>query len=96
MRREIEYRFLYTLGLKGAVKILKYLKEHGKGQYKDLIKLDLIVSTLNERVRQLIEMGLISHNITLLEKRREWYTLTEKGEKALKLVLESEKVIKEQ
>lgn len=94
-RIEIEYRFLYTLGLKGTIRILKYLKKHGKGQYKDLLELDLIVSTLNDRVRTLIKMGLISHNITLLEKREEWYELTEKGSEVLKLVLELEKIIKE-
>jgi len=96
IKRELEYRFLYTLGLKGTIRILKYLKKHKKGQYKDLLKLELIVSTLNDRVRTLIKMGLISHNITLIEKREEWYELTEKGEKTLKLVLELEKVIKEQ
>jgi len=96
IKRELEYRFLYTLGLKGTIRILKFLKKHGKGQYKDLLELDLIVSTLNDRVRTLIKMGLISHNITLIEKREEWYTLTKKGKKVLNLVLKLEKVIKEQ
>ena len=96
IRREIQYRFLYTLGLKGSIKILKYLKENGKGQYKNLLELDLIVSTLNWRVRKLIGLGLISHNITLIEKRVEWYELTDKGKKVLNLVQKLEKVIKDQ
>jgi DNA-binding PadR family transcriptional regulator len=44
------------------------------------------------RTKQLIALGLIEHHLLRgTGKRREWYTLTEKGKRVLKAIIELEK-----
>ena len=38
-------------------------------------------STINERTKQLINLGIIEHHLIRDFKRREYYTLTEKGKR---------------
>jgi DNA-binding HxlR family transcriptional regulator len=82
--------FFSVLGLQGTRGILKSIKD-GKDQYKDFT-LYASESTLNMRTKQLIALGLIEHHLLRgTGKRREWYTLTEKGKRVLKAITELEK-----
>lgn len=72
-------RRLRALAGKVATKeILEAAEEVGKVQYKDLTKF-ASVSSLNARLRELENCGLIKHHIAREEKREEWYTPTEQG-----------------
>jgi len=66
---ERKYDLFHMLGLKGTIQILKYLKEHKKAQYKDLRSVGLSIHLLNDRLRQLLKLNLISHHLVL--KRRQ-------------------------
>ena len=76
-----EEAFLKMIGQKGTVPVLKFLNEK-EAQYKDLIHLVNVVS-LNTRLKQLLYFGLIEHHLERIEKRREWYSITDKGRKIL-------------
>jgi DNA-binding HxlR family transcriptional regulator len=52
----------------------------GRVQYKDLTEF-ASVSSINQRLRELENCGLIEHHMTREEKREEWYTPTEAGKK---------------
>ncbi|KYK32229.1 MAG: winged helix-turn-helix transcriptional regulator [Theionarchaea archaeon] len=92
---EQEYDLFYVLGLKATLRILKYLKEHKKAQYRDLRSVGISIHVLNDRLKQLLKLDLVSHHLVLKrgQKRKEWYELTEKGKKVLKLILELEKIM---
>ena len=76
--------------LKGTVDILKIISE-GKTQYKDLIiTVDIAISTLNTRIKQLLHSKLITHHIIRDPERNEYYEITEKGEEILKFFLDFE------
>jgi DNA-binding HxlR family transcriptional regulator len=81
--------FFRVLGLRATRDILHTIHE-GNNQYKDFMKFGCI-STINLRPKQLESLGIIEHNLTREEKRREWYTLTEKGERVMKVIIELEK-----
>lgn len=81
-RRE---EFLRLVGLKGTIDILRHLDEHGTGQYKDFTGY-ANVPTLNQRLKQLLEFNLIEHHLEKQDLRKEWYEITEKGEKVLKIL----------
>ncbi|KYK37625.1 MAG: winged helix-turn-helix transcriptional regulator [Theionarchaea archaeon] len=90
MDKKEEKEFLKLIGLTGTIFILRYLNEHDSGQYKDLQ--DYInTHSLNQRLRTLLHFNLVEHHYVRDEKKKEWYTLTEKGRKILILV---EKMIK--
>ena len=76
-----EKDFLKLLGLSGTIDILFYLNKHGQGQYENFNSL-VSISTLNKRLSQLLEFGLISHHSTR-EDAEEWYEITEKGRKVV-------------
>ena len=79
------HEFLRMFGAKGTLEILKFLdgkKEVQHGQMKEIIN----THTLNIRIRELVEFELIQHHLEKSEKRREWYTLTEKGKKVLEVL----------
>ena len=47
------------------------------------------------RIKQLITLGLIEHHLLRgTGKRREWYTLTDKGKRVLKVTTELEEAFK--
>ena len=82
--------FFRVLGLQGTRGILNSIRE-GKDQYKDFT-LYASESTINMRTTQLITLGLIEHHLIRgTGKRREWYTLTERGKRVLKAITELEK-----
>ena len=80
-----EEEFLKLISLKGTIDILRYLNEHGTGQYKDLIELVNEV-TLYNRVKQLLEFDLIIHHLNKKDIRKEWYVLSKKGRKILQVL----------
>jgi len=80
-----EEEFLKLISLKGTIDILRYLNEHGTGQYKDLMEFVNEV-TLYNRVKQLLEFDLIIHHLNKKDVRKEWYELTEKGRKILQVL----------
>jgi DNA-binding HxlR family transcriptional regulator len=87
--------FYKILGLKGTVRILKYLSENRKTKYLDLSSLISYVS-LNKRLMQLEKLNLIENHFDRgKEKREEWYEITEKGKKLVTIFEQLEQIIKE-
>lgn len=86
-------RFPPEMGLAAAISILKSI-ENGENQYKDFRSF-APSSTVNSRIRQLEALEFIEHHLERSEKRREWYTLTEKGKGALRIAEKLEKVFRE-
>lgn len=77
----VQERRLRALAGKVATKeILDVIVEAGKAQYKDFTKF-ASVSSINQRLRELENYGLIQHHMAREEKREEWYTPTEPGKK---------------
>jgi DNA-binding HxlR family transcriptional regulator len=81
------------LGLTATVEILKSI-EKGKTQYRNFDFAS--VSTINTRIRQLLDLNFIEHHIVKEDKRKEWYTLTEKGKKVVKGIKYLDKAVLEQ
>jgi len=81
--------FFRVLGLTATVDILKSIQK-GKNQYLDFFT-TASVSTVNERIKQLITLGIIKHHLGREPRRKEWYTLTERGERVLKATVRLEK-----
>ena len=79
------------LGSVAAIEILRSVKE-GRNHYMDFMTF-ASVSSLNNRVRQLEHLGLIKHHLTQKEKRKEWYTITERGKRVLKIVEDLENAL---
>ena len=84
------------LGLTGSIEILKFLGKHKKARYTEIQTLSINVHAQNDRLFQLLKLDLISHHLVQEGKRKEWYELTKRGSKALKLILELEKITKDQ
>jgi DNA-binding HxlR family transcriptional regulator len=76
---------LTVIGSTGTVYILEYLHTHTQPQYKELNRA-LVPHTLNARLRELLMYNLIEHHFERKDTRKEWYTITEKGEKVLQLM----------
>jgi len=53
------------------------------------------IGTINRRLRELIKLGIIEHHFERKSKRKEWYTLTEKGERIFEAILRLENVFEE-
>jgi DNA-binding HxlR family transcriptional regulator len=68
--------FYRVLGFTATTEILKCIAE-GKDQYKDFDFAS--VSTINTRLSQLLDLGLVEHYLVKEDKRKEWYRLTEMG-----------------
>ena len=84
-----------VVGLVATADILKKVNEKGKTKYMDL-KSFASYSTLNERLLQLTQLGLLKHNIVRDKERRdEWYTITEKGKKVLRILEQLQKIAEE-
>jgi len=78
-------RLLALLGSKDTKEILQYLRKHEKVQYTNF-DLSISVPTLNKRLRMLLKFNLVEHCITKEPRRREWYEITEKGKRVLKIM----------
>ena len=77
-----EEYFFKILGKKGSVVIVRFLEEHGTARYTELQQL-VSTHTLNARIKDLMQLGLIQHYLVRENVRKEWYELTEKGKRAL-------------
>ncbi|MBU7010292.1 MAG: winged helix-turn-helix transcriptional regulator [Theionarchaea archaeon] len=82
MEKEKEDKFLKLLGAAGTREILEFLGERSTVQYGEMTGF-VSTPTLNLRLRDLLQLGLISHHMKREETRKEWYEITEKGEKVL-------------
>lgn len=81
------------LVLKATIDILELISK-GKTQYKDLIMpIDISISTLNIRLKQLLHSKFITHHIIRDPERNEYYEITEEGKKVLKAFLDFENVL---
>ncbi|MBU7030740.1 MAG: winged helix-turn-helix transcriptional regulator [Theionarchaea archaeon] len=59
----------------------------GKTKYKDLSSIKISVSTLNARLLEFMNFGLVKHfAIRNAKQRKEWYEITEKGKIVLKIL----------
>lgn len=68
------------LGSQGTRKILEYLNTHDTGRYMNF-KEFAATYTINTRLKELLKLELIEHHVVRVERKREWYTITEKGKK---------------
>jgi len=80
MQKE-DVKVLNVFGKKGTMQILEFL-DHGKVSYLQLQQF-INTHTLNTRLRELLNYGLVQHHLERFEKRTEWYEITEKGRKVL-------------
>ena len=83
MGKKDEEKLLKLFGARGTKQILEFLSEHDTGQYKQM-KGFTSTPALNRRLRGLLVFNLIEHHFEREEGRKEWYSITEKGEKLLK------------
>ena len=86
METNNEKDFLKMIGVTGTKRILEFLDQHDKTQYKDLAEF-MNTHTLNARLRELLRYDLVEHHIIRDEWRKiQWYTITEKGRTVLYLL----------
>ena len=91
----IKRTLIEVIGLLATADILKMVNEKGKTNYMDLKPL-ASYSTLNKRLLQLVNLGLLKHNIVRdKERREEWYEITEKGKKVLRILEQLQNVAEE-
>ena len=69
---------LKVFGAKGTKPVLEFLNQHGKGQYKEMGEF-MNLGTLNFRLNELLDLGLVSHHLERKPKKTEWHEITEKG-----------------
>ncbi len=79
------------LGSKGAVEILQ-ITSKGKADYRDLQQF-VNTHTLNTRIGEFLQYNLIEHHVVREDIRKEWYEITEKGEKVVKILDELATVV---
>jgi DNA-binding HxlR family transcriptional regulator len=87
-------RFLSVLGAARTMDILEYLHEHGAVQHREFNAF-MNVCTLNTRLRQLLRFRIIEHHFEKKPKKKEWYTITAKGEKILQYLKELTELIED-
>jgi len=85
--------FFRVLGLTATVDVLKSIQK-GESQYMDFVKF-MSTGTINSRIRQFINLGIIKHHFGRERKRKEWYTLTKKGKRIVKAVIKLEKAFQD-
>ena len=78
---------LKCLCSRGTEEILELLAQKGIGRYRDFTQF-ASTHTINGRLRYLLNHGFIQHHFTKDDKRKEWYTITEKGRIALNILKE--------
>ncbi|MBU6997086.1 MAG: winged helix-turn-helix transcriptional regulator [Theionarchaea archaeon] len=91
---EREKEFLRLLGLKSTLEILVYMDEHEAFQYTEMQHF-VTTHTLNNRLRQLRELGIIEHHFMREDLRKEWYEPTEKGKRIIEYLKDLAKVFSE-
>jgi len=73
---------LRVFGATGTKEILEFLDEQSTGKYKEMAGF-VNSHSLNDRLRDLLGLGLISYHLERDPKKKEWYEITEKGKQAL-------------
>ena len=94
MKTAKEKYFLKILGKKGTIDVLRFLEEHGTARYKHLQQF-ISTHTLNARIKDLMQLGLIQHQFVKEDVRKEWYELTEKGKNVLQCLDDLKKIMEE-
>ena len=84
--------FFKNLGLTGTIAILEVLGEHKTARYMQFAEF-VNAPLLNMRLRQLLESGLIEHHLERKDTKREWYTLTKKGQNVLNQLHKIQKIL---
>jgi len=79
---QIENEILEILGKKGTIQILKFLNQHGKGHYGQMLQF-ADTHTLNTRTFELLKYELVEHHLERKKARKEWYEITERGNEIL-------------
>lgn len=77
-----EENTLRVFGAAGTKDILEFLEEHSTGKYKEMVGF-VNTHSLNQRLSDLLDFGLLSHHLERNPWRKEWYSITEKGKQAL-------------
>ena len=85
---------LKSLGTRGTKRILEFLCEHRAAQYHQMIAI-MNTYSLNRRLYELIELGLIEHHFEKGRRRKEWYELTEKGTLILQRLRNVVRIVRE-
>lgn len=83
---------LKCLCSRGTGEILELLAQEGIGRYRDFTQF-ASTHTINGRLKYLLRCGFIQHHFTKDDKRKEWYTITEKGRKALNILKELNRLV---
>ena len=86
-------RFFTVLGLVSALDILKSLQK-GEKQFMEFLSI-ASSRTAYVRTKELIKLGIIEHHLEKEPKRKEWYTLTERGKRVLRALIRLEKEFQE-
>lgn len=80
----IEEDVLKLLTLRYIIEMLERIKEEKQMRGTDLM--DYIHQPPYIKLSKLCSLGLVDHKIEKLEKRKEWFEITEKGKKVLQIV----------
>ena len=84
--------FFKNLGLTGTIVILEILGEHKTARYMQFAEF-VNAPLLNLRLQWLLQSGLIEHHLERKDTKREWYTLTERGQNVLNQLHEIQKIL---
>lgn len=76
--KDADEELLKILGAKGSKRILELLCEHETVQYYQM-RTFVNTHTLNRRLHELLDLGLMEHYLEKGETRKQWYEITEKG-----------------
>ena len=82
--QKIDEQVLKELTLRHVIEILEIINEKGKIRYTDLM--EHIQQPPFLKLHELCDLELLDHKVVRVEKREEWYELTEKGETVLQMV----------
>ena len=91
--QRIDEDVLKELTLRHVLEILEATNEKGKMRYTDLM--EHIQQPPFLKLHELYDLGLLDHIIIRVERREEWYELTEKGKTVLQMVDEVVKIMAE-
>ena len=86
-----EKNILKYLAARGAKQILEFLYEQDTARCHQM-EAFMNTYTLNRRLHELLALGLIKHHFKKEGRRKEWYELTEKGEKVVQCLRNLERI----
>ena len=76
---------LALLGSKGTKEMLQYLCQQGEVQYTNF-DLSISLPIFNTRLQKLLKFNMVEHYRTREPKKTEWYEITERGKRVLKIM----------